>query len=215
LTTFEESLLLADAQVECPISAALTPRGGGVTYVTDLCAQSLFALPSGSTTPEFLADVGDNVEVDKRGRVYVAGGDTLLGVDPTTDPVEVETIRTIDEAWLNGFAVTLTGIAYIADSSPLQPAVYKVDVTTGELLATYTSPEFRNPEDVAIAPNGDVYVSDSAFTQPPSNYLPGLYLIPSGGTTVETLYQRGDPGGPDEGDLGDPVDILLTPFQGF
>ena len=64
--------------------------------------------------------------------------------------------------------------------------VFKLDLATGKLLATYAVPPDGKPHvlgDVIVAPSGDAYATDSA--------TPTLYRIPAAGRALEVVVAGG------------------------
>lgn len=190
---------------------AVSPRRGGTYYVADVEVCSIFEIHPGST-PILLTDEVcgiENVALTKAGDVYYSLSTEIGRIDPSADPITTEIVATFPEGaeLLNGFVVTPQGTAYVAATAGPDRGVYEVDLSTGDVTPVWVGEPLLNPEDVALTPQGDLYVIDSAFLQPPESFFPGLYKIPAGGGSIEPLYV-GDP-------FGDVVDLLLTPFKGF
>ena len=207
LGTFDETTLFGDLAGSRGLS--VSPRGGGTYYIAEADAGAISVVAPNSTLPERLIEgLGqlENVAVDKQGIVYFSAGSELGRLDPSADPVVAEVVATLpdDVAQLNGFVLSPDGsTAYVTTSSG--QGVYEVDLSTGAFTEAYSGPApGGSAEDVALARNGDLYVVFTGPAGPPR----GLYRIAAGTYTLEPLYL-------DDVDLFDPVDILLTPFQGF
>ena len=93
-------------------------------------------------------------------------------------------------------------------SSDSPPALYRVNVKSGEVTTLYEGSPFRNPEDVAIDPQRqNLYIMDSDFLRTYPDFQPGIYVFNLRRGTLETLLA-------DDPLSGDLVDILLRPFTG-
>lgn len=185
---------------------AVSPRRGGTYYIAEANAGAISVVAPGSTEPATLIDglvLLENVAVDKQGIVYYTAGTQLGRFDPSADPVVGETVAALpdDVAQLNGFVLSRNGrTAYVSSISG--KGVYEVDLNTGDYTEAYAAQALPgSAEDVALAPNGDLYIIYNGEQG-------GLYRIPSGSEAIEVVYLN-------DGTLYDPVDILLTPFRGF
>lgn len=216
LRSFQETLVSDSDLLTSPIGLAASPREGGVYYFADPMLDEsevggVFAFDPRSGELDLLVEIGANdVAVDNSGLVYFTDGSRLGRFDPTQEPIQVEEVAVIENTNLNGLVVTPTGQVFVVSTGTPEGdpvGVYQVDTDTGKATPIHEGAPLRNPEDVAFAPNGDLYIIDSAFLQPPENFVPGLYRMPRGGGDIETLH-TGEP-------FGDVVDILVTPFTGF
>ncbi len=200
LRTLEESLVIQDNRLGLAVGLAVSRRAGGTYYIADLPA-GLFAYDARSgQLQQLLAIEGiEGIAVDRKGIVYLGRGPLIQRVDPSQDPLQLETMAEIPDTGLNGMVLTNQGELYAVSTPGPSPTitagVYKVDLTTGEVTAIYEGDPLGQPEDVAVDRNGDLYVIDSAEPR-------RLFRIPSGGGEIETLH-TGEP-------FADTVDILLS-----
>jgi hypothetical protein len=220
LETFEENPVWAGDPLKSPMGVAVSPSN--VYYFADpgiddesgdYGAARLFGFDPQSGELDLLLTLAPaeiKVAVAESGRVYFTNRSLLGRFDPTEEPIRAEVIATIDEAFLLGLAVTPTEDVYVAaawigDADDLG-GVYKVETSSGQVIPVHVGEPLRNPSDVEVAPNADVYVIDSAWMQPEENRLSGLYRLPASGSDIETLHS-GHP-------LGDVIDIVLAPTRG-
>jgi hypothetical protein len=93
-------------------------------------------------------------------------------------------------------------IAVIPQDFP--PALFLVNVNSGEVTTLHEGAPFRNPEDVIIDPQGkNLYIVDSDFKHSYPDYIQGIYKYNLPTNTLEALMVR---------EVGNLVDILLRPF---
>ncbi|MCH8064893.1 MAG: hypothetical protein IIC90_03580 [Chloroflexi bacterium] len=206
LSTGNLTLVTNDPLMRSPIGLAVDPSGGGTYYIADHQGGVLAYDVQANTMrvvigPSVVGGAPDGIALDQAGRILLTNHSGILfRISP--DGALVEEVADVGPFGLNGIVVTPGG-QVIAASTFVTPAVLSIDPATGNFSVLHQGPPFRNPEDVAIAPNGDIYISDTDFGHNFPDFVPALYLIPAGTSTLETLCA----GGP----LGDIVDILITP----
>jgi hypothetical protein len=94
-------------------------------------------------------------------------------------------------------------------SQDFPPAVFRVNVNSGQVTTLYQGSPFRNPEDVAIDPQRkNVYVFDSDFKGAFPDHQSAIYKFNLRTETLETLWVSNTV-------CCGLVDILLRPFTGI
>ena len=207
LLTHQLTTLAAGPDVGNPIGVTVVPGDG--YYLTDhfgpprvvrydprtQAVQEVVSFNSGGPV--------DGIAHEASGSLIVTShGGLVRRVFPRTGQSEV--VTEIPGYSLNGIAITPRGTAIIASHEP--GAVFEVDLRTGAYDLLVGEGPLRDPEDVAIDHQGNIYILDSSFEHGGADFVPGIYLLRAGSSAVEALYT----GAP----FGDIVDLLLTPFDG-
>lgn len=215
LGTRELTTLAEGAPLENPIGVALGPDG--VYYIADHDG-AVFAYDVVTDTVNLLADQGpegegfaspDGIVVDDKGRVvFTDHAGRIYRITPSTGSIEL--LATIPDAALNGVVLDSKGNLIVAAHDASGPgsagAVYRVSSTNGAVTTLFEGGVLRDPEDVAVDGNGNIYVLDSDFQGAFGDRNPAVYVLPGGSGPPETLAAAAD-GDPLTGDL---VDLLLT-----
>jgi DNA-binding beta-propeller fold protein YncE len=209
LLTHELTTLVQGPAVGHPIGVTVVPGDG--YYYTDhfggLRRVVRFDPQTGSL--DVVATLGSGAPIDgiahdaSRRLIVTAHSGDVYRI--STSPLGIEVIAHIPGYRLNGIALTPRGTLVIAAHHPA--AVFEVDPHTGTYSTLWAGLPLRNPEDVALDHRGLIYVLDSDFEHNYPDFLPGLYSLDPETSELTALYT----GAP----LGDIVDLLLTPFDGY
>lgn len=215
----ETSLISDDDAFSRPIGIAVSPRNRGVYYVADQ-ERGILAYDAQDGSVEIvLGGVSpDGIALDSRDRIYFTQHDgNIYRVSQIGSP---EVVANVGAHNLNGIAFTPKGLILAASMDVhtyKYGAILAIDPKTGNSWTLYDGLPLRDPEDVVVAHNGDIYIIDSDFQgqfkdiDPGTPFLPGLYRLHKGkdkGSLVIDILYQGYP-------MLDPVDIALTPFPGW
>lgn len=208
LLTHELTTLVQGPALGRPIGVTVVPGDG--YYFTDASgARRVLRFDPRTESLEVVATIAGSGSLD--GIAHEASGRLIVTAHNgdiyriSTSPLGVEVIAQIPGYELNGIAQTPRGTLIIAAHHPA--AVFEVDPHTGTYSTLWAGLPLRNPEDVALDHRGLIYVLDSDFEHNFPDFLPGLYTLDPETATLTALYT----GAP----LGDIVDLLLTPFDGY
>ncbi len=197
LETGDMWVLVEGDPLEFPIGLAVDPRGDSI-YIADSGEGGggvyRFDRSTGELT-QISEQSADGIAFGPDGYVYFAG---LARVLP--DGTGHEGVADLTGYQANGFVFTPAGTIIMSSMEP--PAVLEIDPADGAITVLYEGAAMRSPEDVVLAPNGDIYVIDSGYVEPHGfGDDPGLYLLHRDTGVLEELH-RGAP-------LGDTVDLAL------
>ncbi len=147
----------------------------------------------------------DGIAVGPDGWVYYTqDGNRIEKLDPGAVTPSSELVVDLAGYRPNGITFDSEGHLVVASMgrahSDHAAAVLRVDPSTGEYIALYEGDDMLSPEDVAVAADGTIYISDTGWVDTFGD-APGLYRLDSDGTLVP-LHQ-GDP-------LRDVVDLLIA-----
>jgi sugar lactone lactonase YvrE len=213
ILTRDITTLVQGPTVGAPIGVTVIP-GEGYYFTDHFSARRVLRYDPRTDALDVIATVPtgggfgggslDGIAHDARGRLIVtAQSGHIFRI--STSPLNIEVITHISGHSLNGIVLTRRGTIIVTSHAPA--AVFEVDPRTGTYTALWQGLPLRNPEDVAIDHRGLIYVLDSDFLHSFPDFLPGIYSLNPDTSQLTALYT----GAP----LGDVVDILLTPFDGF
>ncbi len=208
LLTHELTTLVQGPAIGHPIGVTVVP-GEGYYFTDEFGARRVLRFDPRTESLEVVATLTtggsfDGIAHDASGRLIVtAHSGHVYRITPS--PLRIEVIVQIPGYQLNGIALTPRRTLIIAAHHPA--AVFEVDPRTGTYSTLWAGLPLRNPEDVALDHRGLVYVLDSDFEHNYPDFLPGLYSLDPETSELTALYT----GAP----LGDIVDLLLTPFDGY
>lgn len=159
-----------ESETEQVLDMAVGPQG--YVYLADL--NGVFKLDKGGDTVWSMTEHGwmRAIAVDADGRIYAADGD---------DNTVYKLSRNGGVMWSYSEAtdrdITAVEVGEDGDSVYIlnEESLHKVDISDGTNIWTVSSGFERNPEDIAVHPDGNVYVGDE---------WSNMYKVSSSGTMV-------------------------------
>jgi hypothetical protein len=196
-----------DDRLDGVIGIAVDPAGDRI-YLADE-NDGVWALELGDGTLTSLAGgSADGIVLGPDGWLYYTqDGQRIEKLDPAAaDPsVTIDEVVDLSGYHPNGMVFDSDQSLVVASMgwghSAQAAAVLRVDPASGGFSPLYEGDDMRSPEDVAIATDGTIYISDTGWVTEFGDD-PGLYSLDPGTGTLTELY-RGEP-------LGDLVDLLIA-----